>query len=142
MFSSALLSVVLMVATSATAQLGRPAELRPIVEPAARCVAQPYLSVAVTGFTPPRNGSVELVVSIRGETSGEVRELGRVAIFPAQRFASDLTGAQRFGFNVPKRFVSQPAVVVVALEPAAGSSDAARATIGEARIGAGPGGRC
>jgi len=43
---------------------------------------------------------------------------------------------------VPKRFVSQPAVVVVALEPAAGSSDAARATIGEARIGAGPGGRC
>ncbi|HEX8193113.1 MAG TPA: hypothetical protein VF552_09450 [Allosphingosinicella sp.] len=130
---SALVALFLLAPSGypATAVPGRPALVRPIVEPAALCAADPQLVVSVTGFTPPRSGSASLHVSLRAP-DGRTSHLGVAGIHPHQAFAAaSLDDAQHFGFAVPRAAVRQRVVVVVALpQPAAGAS----VTIGEARI--------
>lgn len=144
MLLDALLSMVLMAAVpnQAVARIGQPAVIRPVILPAAHCAARPYAAVAVTRFEPPRDGAVSLLVAIRPERGGATTELGRVAIFPAQRFRADLRRAQRFGFDVPPRALDHPALVTVTLVPETGSGRGAQAWIGEVRIGAAPSEHC
>lgn len=117
---------------------GRPAVVSPTVETAARCSADPQLVVAVTGFTPPRQGATSLVVSLR-TADGQVTRLGEVGIFPYAAFSSSLAEAQRFGFAIPRRALGRNPTVLVAL---AGGTTGARAVVGEARITPAPQERC
>lgn len=106
---------------------GRPALLQPLVEPAARCSANPQLVVALTGFTPPRRGVASLVVSLR-MPGGRLRRLGEAGVYPYQAFSASLADAHRFGFAVPARLLSQNPSVVVEV------SNGGNAVVGEARI--------
>ena len=122
-----------------TATPGRPAVISPLVEAAARCSANPQLVVAVTGFTPPRQGPASLVVSLR-TADGRVTRLGEVGIFPMRAFSGSLAGAQRFGFAVPRRALGPRSSVIVALRD--GRAGGASAVVGEARITPAPQERC
>lgn len=140
MFASML--ALLLAATPGAAQVatpGRPAVLSPLVERAARCSANPQLVVAITGFTPPRQGAASLVVSLR-TADGRLRRLGEVSIFPLRAFSAPLAQAQRFGFAIPRRAVGQRASVIVALSD--GQAGGASAVVGEARITPAPQERC
>lgn len=138
----AALLALLLAGTPGAAQVaapGRPAVLRPLVERAAYCSANPQLVVAVTGFTPPRQGAASLVVSLR-TADGRLRRLGEVSIFPQRAFAAPLAQAQRFGFALPRAAVGRPASVIVALGD--GNGGGARVVVGEARITPAPQERC
>lgn len=142
MFES--LSALLLVTAPAQpglATAGRPAELRPVVESAARCSANPQLVIALTQFTPPRGGNASLAVSLR-TADGRTRELGNVGVFPAQAFSVALADAHRFGFAVPKAALRQSPIVLVAVKTDGVKATGARAVIGEARISAAPRDRC
>ena len=133
--------IALLLATGAPepalATPGRPAVLRPVVEAAARCSADPQLTVALTGFTPPTAGHATIVVSLR-TADGRTTELGEVGLFPERAFSAALAGAKRFGFAVPRAALRLEPIVVVAVSSGAG----ARAVVGEARIGPAPRERC
>ena len=122
-----------------TATPGRPAVMSPLVETAARCSANPQLVVAVTGFTPPRQGPASLIVSLR-TADGRVTRLGEVGIFPQRAFSGSLAQAQRFGFAIPRRAVGARSSVIVALSD--GRAAGASAVVGEARITPAPRERC
>lgn len=126
-------------AHSGLATAGRPALLRPVVEAAARCSANPQLVIALTQFTPPQGGHATLVVSLR-TADGKTRELGQVGVYPEQAFSAALPDARRFGFAIPKRALAQSPQVMVAVRTDNGR--AARAVIGEARISPAPSDRC
>lgn len=135
------LSALLMAAVPApagAATAGRPALLKPVVEAAARCSAEPRLVIAVTQFTPPRGGHATLAVSLR-TADGRTRALGHVGIFPERPFSVALKDAQRFGFAVPRAALGQRPTVVVEM---GGEGNGARALIGEARISPGPRSGC
>jgi hypothetical protein len=132
---------LLLAAAPAAAQVatpGRPAVLSPLVETRARCSANPQLVVAVTGFTPPRQGAADLIVSWRG-ADGRVRRLGQVSIYPQRAFSAPLAQAQRFGFAIPRRAMGPRASVIVAL---ADGNGGASLVVGEARITPAPQERC
>lgn len=137
------LALLLMTAAAAPglATPGRPALLRPVVEAAARCSASPQLTVALTGFTPPREGHATLVVSAR--TAGGRRiELGRVGVFPEQAFTAPLANAMRFGFALPRSALARAPTILVEVVADGGTGAGMRAVIGEARIGPAPQERC
>ncbi len=123
------------------ATIGRPALLRPVVEAAARCSANPRLVIALTRFEPPQGGHATLVVSLR-TADGRTRELGQIGIFPEKAFSAALPEAQRFGFAVPKAALARNPRVMVAVKTDSSRATGARAVIGEARISPGSGGRC
>jgi hypothetical protein len=134
---------LLLIATAAGPHVvtpGRQAVFPPIVEDAARCSANPQLVVALTGYTPPRQGSATLIVSVR-TADGRTTRLGEVSVYPQQAFSAPLASAQRFGFAVPRRALSPNANVVVEVA-GGGNSQGARAVVGEARITAAPQERC
>ncbi len=137
--SASLLALLLAAATPepGLATPGRPAVLRPVVEAAAHCSANPQLVVAITGFTPPRQGHATLVVSLR-TADGRTTELGQVGVYPEQAFSVALAEAHRFGFAVPRSALRRNPMVLVDVTAAAG----ARALVGEARIGPAPQERC
>lgn len=141
--SLSFLALMLMAAPTppGLATIGRPALLRPVVETAARCSANPQLVIALTQFTPPSGGTASLVVSLR-TADGRTRELGHVGIFPAQSFSTGLPGAQRFGFAVPRAALRRSPQVLVAVKTDNGRATGARAVIGEARISPAPRDRC
>lgn len=112
---------------------GRPAVLHPVVEAAARCSANPQVVVALTGFTPPREGHATLVVSAQA-AGGRRIELGRVGVFPEQAFAAPLANAMRFGFALPKSALARAPAIQVEVVADGGSGAGMRALIGEARI--------
>jgi hypothetical protein len=123
------------------ATIGRPALLRPVVEAAARCSANPQLVIALTQFTPPQGGHATLVVSLR-TADGRTRELGQVGVFPEAAFSAALPDAQRFGFAIPKAALARSPRVIVAVRTDSSRATGARAVIGEARISPAPGDRC
>lgn len=123
------------------AVMGRPAVVHPVVEAQARCAAHPQLTVAITRFTPAREGHVSLVVSLEG-AGGRRTELGRVAIFPEQAFDGGLSEAQRFGFALPKGGLDPASRVVVELAADGAGGHGALARIGEARIVPAPSEKC
>jgi hypothetical protein len=141
--SLSFLALMLMAAPAqpGLATAARPALLRPVVEAAARCSANPQLVIALTQFTPPSGGSANLVVSLR-TADGRTRELGHVGIFPAQPFSVALPDAQRFGFAIPRAALGQSPQVLVAVKTDGNRATGARAVIGEARISPAPRDRC
>jgi len=120
---------------------GRPAVLPPVMEAGARCSANPQLTVALTGFTPPRAGHATLVVSLR-TADGRTSELGQVGVFPEQPFSAELAQARRFGFAVPRRALRLNPIVVVEVRSNGRRAAGGRAVVGEARIGPAPQERC
>src|SRR6185295_13086165 len=109
---AAILSMLAATGEPPLAVAGRAAVLHPVVEPAARCSANPQLVVAITGFTPPREGTARLIISARARDGRTIR-LGEVGIFPSQPFSASLAQARRFGFAIPARFVSPETNVTV-----------------------------
>ena len=129
---SALFLALLLAGAPAQSHLaspGSPAVLRPLIEAAARCSANPQLVVALTGFTPPRRGVASLVVSLL-TADDRVTQLGEVGIFPHRPFSAPLAQARRFGFAIPAGALDGDPRVVIEVTNAAG----ARAVVGEARI--------
>lgn len=141
--SVSFLALLLMAAPpeSHVATAARPAVLRPVMEAGARCSANPQLVVALTGFTPPRQGHATIVVSLRTD-DGRTTELGQVGVFPEQAFSAPLAGARRFGFAVPRSALRLNPTVMVAVTSDGGPAAEARAVVGEARIGLAPQERC
>jgi uncharacterized protein (DUF362 family) len=119
---------------------GHAAVMSPLVEDAARCSTNPQLVVAITGFTPPRQGVASLVVSVR-TADGRSTRLGEVTIYPYQPFSAPLASAHRFGFAMPRQGLSPNAQVVVAVA-SLGNAAGARAMVGEARVTGAPQERC
>ena len=115
--------------------------LLPLVEAGARCSANPQLVVALTGFTPPREGHATLVVSLR-TADGRITELGQAGVYPERAFSVALAGAMRFGFAVPRRALGANSRIVVEVRTDGTPAAGARAVIGEARIGPAPQERC
>jgi hypothetical protein len=138
-----LLGLLLMIVPpeAGLATVGRPAVLRPLIEAKARCSADPQLVIALTSFTPPRDGHAGLNVSLR-TIGGRRIELGRVGIFPEQAFSASLADAKRFGFALPKGALASNPEVVVEVTAEGGSGAGARAVVGEARISPAPQERC
>lgn len=137
--SVSFLALALMAASaqSGVATAGRPAILRPVVETAARCSANPRLVIALTQFAPPPGGHVTLVVSLR-TADGRTRKLGHAGVFPEQPFSVDLAEAHRFGFAFPRAALGQGPTVLVEVKTDDGKAAGARAVIGEARISPAP----
>lgn len=125
--------------SAAVATPQRAASVEPRIEAGARCSSNPQLVVAVTGFTPPRSGHVDLRVSLRTD-DGRRRTLGIAGLYPEQAFSVSLGEAQRFGFSIPRAALARHPRVIVELGGDAGAG--ARAVIAEARIGPAPGERC
>jgi|GEM_PF-4434775 len=141
--SASLLALLLIAAPgeSHVATHGRPAVLPAVVEPGGRCSANPQLVVALTGFTPPRQGHATIVVSLR-TNDGRTTELGQVAVFPERAFSAALADARRFGFAVSRAALRLNPMVMVAVTGDGGPAAGARAIVGEARIGLAPQERC
>ena len=135
---SAPLLVLLLIGAAAQANHaapGRPAVIQPLVEPTARCSANPQLVVALTGFTPPNRGVASVVVSLR-MPGGRLQRLGEAGVFPHQPFSGSLANAHRFGFPVPRSVLARNPSVVVEV------SNGGKAVVGEARITPAPQERC
>lgn len=144
--STFLLALLLLAVPSAPgstfrlATPGRAAMLSPFIDDAARCSRNPQLVVAITGFTPPRQGAATLVVSAR-TADGRTTRLGEVTIYPHQPFSTPLASAHRFGFAAPRALLAPNARVVVAVA-SLGDPTGARAMVGEARVTGAPQERC
>ena len=122
-------------AQDAMATVKMPAELT-VAAPAAR--ADGYLDIAVTSFTPPRQGAVSAVVSIV-DGDGRKHEVGRFSIFPAEAFVAK-TPAEARTFRLDARDAlaavkaKGPLKVLVQLTPDDGAGETADSavTIGRA----------
>jgi hypothetical protein len=92
------------------------------------------LVVTVVGYTPPRDGSVQLVVALR--CSGIDREVGRVAIFPNAEFApTDVHKAQMFGLPLPDEPACRMATTAhIQLTATIGTGEGGAVTIGKVVI--------
>ena len=87
------------------------------------------LILKVVGYSPPAEGAVEVVVTIK--CRGTKHELGRVGIFPNRPFtALDSASAQRFGLPLPDDAqCADLRTADVRLEPTNGTGVAARVVI-------------
>jgi hypothetical protein len=96
----------------------------------------PQVIVSVTGFEPPREGGVEVVVKAQAEGSQMEQEIGRFAVFPETAFkAPDPSKAKRFGLPLPKEVAASKAITLrVYLVPFKGSGEGARLELGGAEI--------
>jgi hypothetical protein len=92
------------------------------------------LIVTVVGYTPPRDGAVQIVVALN--CAGTERELGRLGIFPSTAFTpSDVRKAQLFGLPVPDDPACRAATSAsVRLMPTLGRGEGAAITIGRVTI--------
>jgi hypothetical protein len=91
---------------SATAE--SPAVVTATAAPAEGFTSQsPRVIVSVTGFEPPRDGGVEVVVKAQAEGSPKEQEIGRFGVFPEAAFkAPDPSKAKRFGLPLPKELAA------------------------------------
>jgi hypothetical protein len=96
----------------------------------------PRVIVSVTGFEPPREGGVEVVVKAQAEGSPEEQEIGRFGVFPESAFkAPDPSKAKRFGLPLPQELAASKAVTLrVYLVPFRGSGEGALLELGGAEI--------
>jgi hypothetical protein len=96
----------------------------------------PRVIVSVTGFEPPREGGVEVVVKAQAEGSQKEQEIGRFGVFPEATFkAPDPSKAKRFGLPLPKELAASKAVTLrVYLVPFKGSGEGALLELGGAEI--------
>jgi hypothetical protein len=92
--------------------------------------------VSVTGFQPPQDGSVEVVVKAQGDRIGTEQEIGRFSIFPQAEFkAVEPSKAQRFGLQLPQGLASGTLVKLnVYLVPLGGDGKGSRLELGGAEI--------
>ncbi len=122
---------------SLTATAGSPAVVTATAAPQEGFTSQsPRVIVSVTGFEPPREGAVEVVVKAQAEGSQNEQEIGRFAVFPETAFkAPDPSKAKRFGLPLPKELAASKAVTLrVYLVPFRGSGEGARLELGGAEI--------
>jgi hypothetical protein len=96
----------------------------------------PRVIVSVTGFEPPREGGVEVVVKAQSESSPKEQEIGRFAVFPETAFkAPDPSKAKRFGLPLPQVLAASKSVTLrVYLVPFRGSGEGALLELGGAEI--------
>ena len=96
----------------------------------------PRVIVSVTGFEPPREGGVEVVVKAQAKGSTKEQEIGRFGVFPETAFkAPDPSKAKRFGLPLPPELAASKAVTLrVYLVPFKGNGDGARLELGGAEI--------
>jgi hypothetical protein len=91
--------------------------------------------INVTGYTPPQAGAVEAIVKAQ-KADGTDQEIGRFAMFPDSEYrTNDPSGAQRFGFSLPRELAQGGRVKLkVELVPARGKGEGARLEVGGAEI--------
>ncbi len=96
----------------------------------------PRVIMSVTGFQPPQDGAVQVVVKAEKDDAGTEQEIGRFGIFPNAEFkATDLSKAQRFGLPLPNELASGGTVKLkVYLVPLRGDGKGARLDLGGAEI--------
>jgi hypothetical protein len=96
----------------------------------------PRVIVSVTGFEPPREGGVEVVVKAQSEGSQKEQEIGRFGVFPQSAFkAPDPSKAKRFGLPLPKELAASKTLTLrVYLVPFKGSGEGALLELGGAEI--------
>lgn len=122
---------------SLTATAGSPAVVTATAAPQEGFMSQsPRVIVSVTGFEPPREGGIEVVVRAQAEGSQMEQEIGRFGVFPETAFkAPDPSKAKRFGLPLPKELAASKAVTLrVYLVPFRGSGEGARLELGGAEI--------
>jgi len=92
--------------------------------------------IIVTGFQPPRGGTVEAVVKVQREGTETEQEIGRFGIFPNAQFkVADPAKGQRFGFSLPKELAGgRPVKLKVELVPSRGEGKGASLELGGAEI--------
>ncbi|MGH6839683.1 MAG: hypothetical protein ACREDT_12990 [Methylocella sp.] len=121
----------------AIATIDKPAAVTaaPAVEGIEPAQAQRVI-IKVTGFQPPTEGAVQVVVKARVDDSGAEREIGRFGIFPNAEFkAAEPSKAQRFGLALPKELArGGPVKLNVYLVPLRGEGKGARLELGSAEI--------
>lgn len=93
----------------------------------------------VTGYTPPPDGTVEIVVSAKADAAtGAAAEIGRFAMFPDQPMrAKTPESAKQFAFefkDCPASAAPCGLSVEVALTPLAGKIEGAELVLGMPRI--------
>jgi hypothetical protein len=95
------------------------------------------LVLTVTGFKPPQNGAVQVVVKAEQAPEGTEREIGRFGIFPQTEFQAQ-AGAQpqQFGFPLPRELASNlPSLRLnVYLVPLRGDGRGSQVEIGAAAL--------
>ena len=91
--------------------------------------------VSVLGYKPPRDGTVQGVVTVQ-EKQGQEQEIGRFGLFPNAEFrASDPSQAQQFSFPLPRDLTrGGPMQIKVEVVPTRGDGKDARLEIGGAEI--------
>lgn len=115
---------------------GQPAvvDVRPPVQTEATVEGNDSLIVQVTGFKPPTKGSVQAVVTVKGESAQQgSTEIGRFGVFPNDVFTAGSGDPQRFRLTLsPKAsgLLQQQKKISVELVPSAGTGDGARLEIG------------
>jgi hypothetical protein len=120
-----------------SATVENPAEITATAAPAEGFASQsPRVIVSVTGFEPPREGGVEVVVKAQSESSPGEQEIGRFGVFPETAFkAPDPSKAKRFGLPLPQDLAASKAVTLrVYLVPFRGSGEGALLELGGAEI--------
>jgi hypothetical protein len=119
------------------ATVENPAVVTATAAPAEGFTSQsPRVIVSVTGFEPPREGGVQVVVKAQSERSPQEQEIGRFAVFPETAFkAPDQSKAKRFGLPLPQELAASKAVTLrVYLVPFRGSGEGAQLELGVAEI--------
>jgi len=91
--------------------------------------------VSVLGYKPPRDGTVQGVVTVQ-KKQGQEQEIGRFGLFPNAEFrASDPSQAQQFSFPLPWDLTRGGSVEIkVEVVPTRGDGKDARLEIGGAQI--------
>ena len=91
--------------------------------------------VSVLGYKPPRDGTVQGVVTVQ-KNQGQEQEIGRFGLFPNAEFrASDPSQAQQFSFPLPRDLTrGGPVQIKVEVVPTRGDGKDARLEIGGAEI--------
>ena len=91
--------------------------------------------VSVLGYKPPRDGTVQGVVTVQ-KKQGQEQEIGRFGLFPNAEFrASDPAQAQQFSFPLPRDLTrGSPVQIKIEVVPTRGDGKDARLEIGGAEI--------
>jgi hypothetical protein len=121
------------------ATVDRPAAVTAPAAPAAEGIAPEQAQrviIKVTGFQPPSEGAVQVVVKAQMDNAGAEREIGRFGIFPNAEFkAAEPSKAQRFGLALPKELAhGGPVKLNVYLVPLRGEGTGARLELGSPEI--------
>jgi hypothetical protein len=93
--------------------------------------------IVVTGFEPPRDGTVvEVVVKAQEEGTDTEREIGRLGIFPYTEFkVANPASGRRLTLPLPREFTGRPVKLTVQLVPLkGGEGQGARLDLGGAEF--------